>query len=51
MFMTPFAGRLSGSFGRKRIHMLRAVLTGVYGFACAVISLVSTAMLGDYTTL
>jgi MFS family permease len=33
VFMTPFAGHLSDSFGRKRIHMLGAVLIGVYGFA------------------
>ena len=31
-FMTPFAGHLSDLFGRKRIYMLGAALTGVYGF-------------------
>jgi len=31
-FMTPFAGHLSDRFGRKRIYMLGAVLTGIYGF-------------------
>jgi MFS family permease len=33
VFMTPLAGHLSDRFGRKRIYMLGAVLTGVYGFA------------------
>jgi MFS family permease len=31
-FMTPFSGHLSDRFGRKRIYMLGATLTGVYGF-------------------
>jgi MFS family permease len=33
VFMTPFAGHLSDRFGRKRIYMLGAAITGVYGFA------------------
>src|SRR5579872_5304136 len=31
-FMTPFSGHLSDRFGRKRIYMLGATLTGAYGF-------------------
>jgi MFS family permease len=31
--MIPFAGHLSDRFGRKRIYMLGAALTGLYGFA------------------
>ncbi len=30
--MTPFAGHLSDRFGRKRIYMLGALATGLYGF-------------------
>jgi len=30
--MTPLAGHLSDRFGRKRIYMLGATLTGAYGF-------------------
>jgi MFS family permease len=33
LFTIPFAGHLSDRFGRKRIYMLGAVLTGLYGFA------------------
>jgi len=32
-FAIPYAGHLSDRFGRKRIYMLGAVLTGLYGFA------------------
>jgi len=31
--MTPLSGHLSDRFGRKRIYMLGAALTGLYGFA------------------
>jgi MFS family permease len=31
-FMTPLAGHLSDRFGRKRIYMLGAAATGLYGF-------------------
>jgi MFS family permease len=30
--LTPLAGHLSDRFGRKRIYMLGAALTGIYGF-------------------
>ena len=32
LFTVPFAGHLSDRFGRKRVYMLGAVLTGIYGF-------------------
>ncbi|MBV8574889.1 MAG: MHS family MFS transporter [Acetobacteraceae bacterium] len=32
LFTVPFAGHLSDRFGRRRIYMLGAVLTGIYGF-------------------
>jgi len=32
-FSIPFFGHLSDRVGRKRVYMLGAVLTGVYGFA------------------
>jgi MFS family permease len=32
VFLTPFAGHLSDRFGRKRIYMFGAALTGLYGF-------------------
>jgi MFS family permease len=32
-FAIPYAGHLSDRFGRKRIYMLGAALTGLYGFA------------------
>ena len=31
-FTVPFAGHLSDRFGRKRMYMIGALLTGVYGF-------------------
>ena len=31
-FMIPFFGHLSDRFGRKRVYMLGAVVTGVFGF-------------------
>ena len=33
LVMMPLAGHLSDRFGRKRIYMLGAALTGLYGFA------------------
>jgi len=32
-FCIPYAGHLSDRFGRKRVYMIGAALTGVYGFA------------------
>ncbi|HYZ33136.1 MAG TPA: MFS transporter [Crenalkalicoccus sp.] len=31
-FTIPYAGHLSDRFGRKRVYMLGALLTGIYGF-------------------
>ena len=31
-FSIPFVGHLSDRFGRKRVYMIGAVLTGVFGF-------------------
>jgi MFS family permease len=33
LFAIPFFGHLSDCFGRKRVYMLGAALTGIYGFA------------------
>ena len=32
LFTVPFSGHISDRFGRRRIYMLGAVLTGLYGF-------------------
>jgi metabolite-proton symporter len=32
LFTVPFSGHLSDRFGRRRIYMLGAALTGIYGF-------------------